>query len=106
MTSSTAADFSPQDEALMAKVRACQPALLGELDLPFQDARLAKMLFLYKGRNYPHLLNEKELKQWYAHCNSSVDKDAYLQKIQSLIHEQAHNPRSLQLLHHLVTYIS
>ncbi len=56
--------FSPQDRASMDRVRECEPALLSELELPFQDARLEEMLFRYRARNYPETLGAEEQERW------------------------------------------
>jgi exodeoxyribonuclease-1 len=56
--------FSSQDRALMDKIRATTPALLGRLPWPFKDARLGEMLFRYRARNYPATLSVDENRRW------------------------------------------
>jgi len=56
--------FSENDKQLMQLVRNTQPEDLPRLDLPFNDGRLAEMLFRYRARNYPETLREEEQQAW------------------------------------------
>ena len=56
--------FSNQDRRLMEKIHTTAPAMLGQQAWPFQDARLAEMLFRYRARNYPATLTLEENRRW------------------------------------------
>jgi exodeoxyribonuclease-1 len=56
--------FSNDDRSRMEIIRQTPPEALAGLDLPFQDNRLQEMLFRYRARNYPELLNAAEKSRW------------------------------------------
>ena len=56
--------FSNDDRTRMDVVRHSAPESLAKLDLPFEDRRLPEMLFRYRARNYPQMLNAGEKQQW------------------------------------------
>jgi len=56
--------FSNQDRRLMDRIHNTAPENLGQLSLPFKDARLKEMLFRYRARNYPATLTLEESRQW------------------------------------------
>lgn len=57
---------SDADKDKMSVVRAAKPAELSELQLDFKDGRLKLLLPLYKARNFPKLLDDKEQAEWQA----------------------------------------
>jgi len=60
--------FSDADRNTMSELLAVPPEQLGSFEGRFQDDRLDEMLFRFRGRNHPELLNETELIQWRAFC--------------------------------------
>ena len=60
--------FSDADRNTMSELLAVPPEQLGSFKGRFQDDRLDEMLFRFRGRNHPELLNETELIQWRAFC--------------------------------------
>ena len=60
--------FSDADRNTMSELLAGSPEQLGTFEGRFQDDRLDEMLFRFRGRNHPELLNEAELTQWRAFC--------------------------------------
>lgn len=56
--------FGEGDKNLMAIVRAAEPETLSSLSLDFKDDRLAKLLPLYKARNFPKILSSDERTAW------------------------------------------
>ncbi len=58
--------FSDDDRRTMERLRAAPPAALAQRDWPFQDPRLAPLLFRYRARNYPGSLSHDEWIQWEA----------------------------------------
>jgi exodeoxyribonuclease-1 len=60
--------FSNDDRARMEVVRETPADKLAQLDLPFHDGRLEEMLFRYRARNYPQLLNGEEHARWQHLC--------------------------------------
>lgn len=60
--------FNDQDRNMMNDVRAASGEELALLNLPFQDKRLPEMLFRYRARNFPALLDEEESSRWHRWC--------------------------------------
>ncbi len=56
--------FSDSDRRVMDRLRKCSAEDLGAATFPFEDPRLAQMLFRNRARNYPEMLIEEES----AHC--------------------------------------
>ncbi len=56
--------FGAADKELMHEVRSSAPANLCRFSGKFQDARLEEMLFRYRARNFPELLDAAERKRW------------------------------------------
>ena len=56
--------FSKADLAVMDDIRRSPPEQIGHFADAFQDERLPEMLFRYRGRNYPELLDAEELQRW------------------------------------------
>ncbi|RDI99468.1 exodeoxyribonuclease I [Dyella solisilvae] len=52
------------DKRLLAEVRGTPPGQLGNRDFPFRDARYPELLFRYRARNWPELLNAEEQARW------------------------------------------
>ena len=56
--------FSDNDKRKMELIRSAEPDMLKTLSIPFEDSRLAEMLFRYRARNWPGSLTEDEQDQW------------------------------------------
>ena len=56
--------FGAADKEFMHEVRSSAPADLCRFSGKFQDARLEEMLFRYRARNFPELLDAAERKRW------------------------------------------
>ncbi|MBI1857321.1 exodeoxyribonuclease I [Candidatus Saccharibacteria bacterium] len=56
--------FDDQDRSKMRLVRTTKPNELSTLDVEFSDERLSALLPLYKARNYPKVLNDKDRAIW------------------------------------------
>jgi exodeoxyribonuclease I len=67
--------FSNNDKARMDDIRNTKPEELAELDLPFDDRRLAEMLFRYRARNYPQTLSEAEKSRWSVFCLARLNNE-------------------------------
>ncbi|MBI5357988.1 exodeoxyribonuclease I [Candidatus Saccharibacteria bacterium] len=53
-----------QDRRLLEKVRSSDPEDMNDIAGSFKDARLKRLLPLYKARNYPKSLSDEELVSW------------------------------------------
>lgn len=58
--------FDVHDKQLSSVVRAAQPGELADIGQQFHDERLRHMLPLYKARNFPQALTDKERTDWEA----------------------------------------
>ena len=56
--------FSTSDISVMAELRSADPGELAGFEGEFQDTRLDEMLFRYRARNYPDLLDQAETQRW------------------------------------------
>lgn len=62
------------DKPLVEQVRHTPPAQLAELGIPFSDARLEELLFLYRARNFPETLTASEQRQWQEQLNNDLQQ--------------------------------
>lgn len=64
--------FSAADKHAMARIRAANPDELAAWQVPFQDARLADLLFRYRARNFPDSLTVQEQASWQQYCAEAL----------------------------------
>ena len=64
--------FNHADKASMAQIRNTSADGLSELSLDFEDSRLPEMLFRYRARNFPEILNDQENQQWQTFCRNKL----------------------------------
>ena len=84
--------FSDADRAGMNIIRQTAPANLPALDLSFESARVAKLLFRYRARNFPGTLDDTEQQRWLQHRRDVLNADrvqAFMQELEGLanLHE-------------------
>jgi exodeoxyribonuclease-1 len=105
--------FSQLDARNMTRIRECPKGELATLDLPFEDDRLAEMLFRYRARNYPETLTveEENRRQKYRYeCLTKEKNDGrltllnYFQRLDELIAEETWSDKQQTLLEDLVSY--
>jgi len=97
--------FSDADRNKMEIIRNTAPQNLAALDLQFDDARLPEMLFRYRARNYPALLNYQESLRWREFCKQRLSDPDYVLRLENLMEETAANESKQQLLKALVLYL-
>ncbi len=90
--------FSAADKNKCAAVRQAKPEQLAKLNPKFEDKRLAEMLFRYKARNYPEVLNAGQAERWQEFCRqrltgqivgADITFDQYFKRLQDLKQAQA-----------------
>jgi exodeoxyribonuclease I len=64
--------FSDSDKQKMAKIRNTLPDQLANFKPSFTDPRLVEMLFRYRARNYPDLLQPEETSLWLKFCANRI----------------------------------
>jgi exodeoxyribonuclease I len=64
--------FSDADKQKMAKIRNTLPDQLAKFKPNFTDTRLVEMLFRYRARNYPELLQPEETSRWREFCANRI----------------------------------
>jgi exodeoxyribonuclease-1 len=84
--------FSDADRAGMNIIRQTAPANLPALDLSFESARVAKLLFRYRARNFPGTLDDAEQQRWLQHRREVLNAErvsAFMQELEGLanLHE-------------------
>ena len=105
--------FSEQAKSQMAMIRDSAPEQLASLDLPWDDERLAEMLFRYRARNFPHTLSHPEQLRWRQFCHERLTQgsqyhlslDEFILKLEQLAHEQQQNQRNMTIIKSLADYI-
>lgn len=56
------------DRRRLTQLIALTPDKLAEARTGFEDERLEELVFRYKARNFPDILNDDEQERWYEHC--------------------------------------
>lgn len=97
--------FSDADRNKMEIIRNTAPQNLAALELQFDDARLPEMLFRYRARNYPALLDYQESLRWKEFCKQRLSDPDYVLRLENLLEETAANESKQQLLKALVLYL-
>lgn len=69
--------LNERDRRLCEQVRQSEPAQLGKKVWQFDDTRMASLLFRYRARNFPELLNNTEFMQWREFCRHRLMKSEY-----------------------------
>jgi exodeoxyribonuclease-1 len=69
---------SDADRKRFGEVRATPPAQLGATDFGFADPRYAELLFRYRARNWPDLLDAAEREQWRAFVRDKLGRESDL----------------------------
>ncbi|WP_394004879.1 exodeoxyribonuclease I [Luteimonas sp. WGS1318] len=101
------------DRRRVGQVRATPPAQLGTRDYGFDDPRLDALLFRYRARNWPDLLDADERLRWddlrrarLAPGTTQAEQDfgSYFTQIDALRAENADQPQRLALLDALVDW--
>jgi exodeoxyribonuclease-1 len=98
--------FGRSDVAVMTELRSSKPERLADFEGQFQDDRLDEMLFRYRARNYPELLDEQESVRWKQFKLSrwkggSVVNEA-IDRTNALIREKGELPYLTDLLDYLL----
>lgn len=101
----------PSDKNKMSLVRAASPEQLADLDPGFTDERLAKLLRLYKARNYTASLSVDD-QQWWEEFRAQrllAGGDAsraalYFKRLEELSHQPGLKPEAKYLLEELKLY--
>jgi len=96
--------FNPDDKSRMAQVHSVAPTELVGFDLPFEDSRLAEMLFRMRARNYPETLTDGEQQRWQAFRKERLDLEAYLAELEVLRSEPERTGNDWVVLDELEAY--
>ncbi|MFA7518230.1 MAG: exodeoxyribonuclease I, partial [Shewanella sp.] len=81
------------------------PQNLAALDLQFDDPRIPEMLFRYRARNYPELLDDTESQRWREFCQSRLADQDYVLKLENLLQETQADETKQKLLAALCHYL-
>lgn len=98
--------FSPADKNNMAMLRQLSAEQLVNVDLAFQDPRVAELLFHYRARHYFSSLSRAEQVKWQKYRRKKLEKSAvdFTQCLQQLIEKHQENPQKLALLQKVYEY--
>lgn len=101
------------DKAKFDIIRQTDPSKLSTLELNFNDAKYAEMLFRYRARNWPESLSVGEMSRWQQYCrnkltygedNPSIDINDFMMTLENLAHEHEGNEDKLRILKALYHY--
>ena len=82
--------FSDADRQAMNIVRQTPAEHLPALDLTFADARIEKLLFRFRARNYPGTLDDAEQQRWLQHRREMLNPQRvqdYIQELEMLFNQ-------------------
>ncbi|MGN8074353.1 exodeoxyribonuclease I [Enterobacter sp. 22104] len=99
--------FSDADRAAMNIVLQTEPRNLPALDITFADARIEKLMFNYRARNYPGTLDETEQARWLQHRRNVFTPEflqSYAQELEMLYSQYEGNAEKQALLKALYQY--
>ena len=99
--------FSDADRAAMKILLETEPRNLPALDITFADARIEKLLFNYRARNFPGTLDEEEQQRWLAHRREIFTPEflqRYAEELQALFQQYEGDSEKQALLKALWQY--
>ncbi|KGT95873.1 exonuclease I [Erwinia typographi] len=99
--------FSDADRTAMNIIQQTIPENLPALDLTFNDARIDKLLFRYRARNFPGTLDEAEQKRWLEHRRAVLNPErvqSYVQELEMLLNQYEGDRAKLGQLKALFDY--
>ena len=99
--------FSDADRAAMKILLETEPRNLPALDITFADARIQKLLFNYRARNFPGTLDEEEQQRWLAHRREIFTPEflqRYAEELQALFQQYDGDSEKQALLKALWQY--
>ena len=99
--------FSDADRAAMKILLETEPRNLPALDITFADARIEKLLFNYRARNFPGTLDESEQQRWLQHRRNVLTPEflqRYAEELQALFQQYEGNAEKQALLKSLWQY--
>jgi exodeoxyribonuclease-1 len=62
------------DRRRLTQLITLTPDKLAEARTGFEDERLEELVFRYKARNFPDILNDDEQERWYEHCSARLQE--------------------------------
>jgi exodeoxyribonuclease I len=98
--------ISDPDRKLMAELRRIESSKLTDMAAKFNDKRLTHLMPLYKARNFPKSLDEKERAAWDAHVKRRLSKQlpAYVARLTELMADASLSNEKQYLLEELRLY--
>lgn len=99
--------FSDADRAAMKILLETEPRNLPALDITFADARIEKLLFNYRARNFPGTLDEHEQQRWLTHRRDVLTPEFlqhYAEALQALFQQYEGDSEKQSLLKALWQY--
>lgn len=104
---------SPADKTMMTKIRESSAENLVSFQGRFENRVYNDMLFRYRARNFPHLLEQHEINVWQEHLQhrftlanktECLSIQEYMNEIEELAIQYAQNPQKSALLTTLKRY--
>lgn len=100
--------FNESDRKKMNIIKDTKPDKLSAINFNFTDKRIYELLFRYKARNFPTILNKIEKNKWFEH-KRNIFNDQKIQKffldLENLSVINKDNKNKLNLINDLYNYI-
>lgn len=99
--------FSRSDKSQIDLVRQSPKEQLSKFVGTFDDSRLEKLLFYYRGRNFPDTFTSEELQKWQSHrrarlsdpeAGGTIQINQYLFELETLANEYHQNSSKLRII--------
>ncbi|CAL4324689.1 exodeoxyribonuclease I [Buchnera aphidicola] len=101
--------FNQYDISLMKMIHCNIPLNLQNINFKFSDLKIYEMLFRYRARNFPSILNNIEKKKWLFYRLTKFNQlflHQYFLDLQDLILKYANDFKKIQLLYNLLEYLN
>ena len=104
--------LSNSDRRLCDQVKSASPQILARSSFPFEDRRLAELLFRYRARNFPESLSVDEKLQWQEYCFERITREdqgtmhmeRLFEEIAVIRQVSSDDPRAMALMDALESY--
>jgi exodeoxyribonuclease I len=98
--------FSNRDKRKISEIQNLDPSLLGTVDTAQLDPRIEKLLFRFRGRNYPESLNKEEKIEWeeYRYSRLQDNWPEFLENFTSCQEETELSPQQESILEDLMSF--
>lgn len=105
--------FNHSDKAKMEQIRQSDKHQLSNFINSFDDPRLNRLLFYYRGRNFPETFSESEMQKWQAHRRyrltdptspASINLESFIHELEALADTYQQDQKKISIIKDLYRY--